>query len=205
MGGYGGLPSHDDANCDLQIYKPVAASTLAELFAIPLRWRDSVLLQRVKSVHMVTVADTGRIMGSIDGGPWLSLGNSSPSMRIIIGIPDSATAHLANTIQQIVQQFHPSTALPRASWDKPLAFADSSSGQSFHMLRLTIMDEGTDSFHACLRGVSPTPTCVPITPRIFNRRLIDYVWINTVERQFDSGRPLLGEHNVIHNSYFPVR
>lgn len=143
--------SDRDAPCGINIVRPVAASILVELFAIPLSWRDSCLLQRITGVDWVVLAGDCQVIGATHGS-FLPLGNSSH--RLMLSVHTRKSLGLIDTMQRILQQIHPPPEACYESWRRPLQMIDQETRKPVRRLSMVLTNTDKGMFDLCLQSVS---------------------------------------------------
>lgn len=149
--------SHRDAPCCLHLYKPVSASVLAQLLSIPLHWRETRVLQHITGIERLKLVFEGAVIGTAGGGRLLPIGNASSKLEIVIGSVILPTSAVANTVQEISRELHPSKERSLTAWKKPVRFSLPIAGNFARDLKVFLGTREVAMLDRCLDGVSFPP------------------------------------------------
>lgn len=141
-----------DGPCDLTIQKPVSALTLAQLFAIPLHWKGTFLVQPITTLQTIFMSKHGQVLGP-EGNRQPLLPLLKPCQNLALHFWDStASPQLASTMQHILKCIDPSFTT-YSFWKTPFQ-REYQAIQTTRHLHISLDYGRRDVFDLCLQSVS---------------------------------------------------
>jgi hypothetical protein len=165
--------SQRDSPCHLHLIKAVNVHTLAELFAIPLQFHGTPLLQSITSLDTVCIHENGRIRGCLRGAHLLPLSNGSKVLRV--AQPGRMPLGLGNTMRQLLYAIRPRQGSSRL-WRKPQPIWRFDGVSAYaSQISLNLDDGNIRAFQFLLQGVSDIPQDMLEDPLLCGSLLISLI------------------------------
>lgn len=141
--------SQRNSPCRLHLVRPINAKTLADLFAIPLRFENIPILQWIVGLGVVRIYKDGQILGCLQDRHLLPLLNGCGDLSVFLS--GNAPSGLENTMRQLLGSIYLLEGPSYLAWRKPQV---ASISPYVTRVFLHLDTESLSAFHLFLHGVS---------------------------------------------------